>query len=190
MRRRRFPRRQHHRDLRRGHLCYGPRQQLRTRLCAEPRWAPQRALPVHLRYVHSLRYYGETAGLAPESVPIRSQGHGAVPAGPRRVRGANPHGTVVDRSAAARPFLQLDFLRQRLILFWPHRSAVPRGACLLAHPAMAGVLSRADPLLSFDRAARPLSLFDPCARRLVHYPPHLSDVVLAIWPPLRAVSFL
>src|SRR6478752_221050 len=108
MRRRRFSRRQHHRDLRRGHLCYGPRQQLRHRLCAEPRWASQRALSVHLRYVYSLRYYGEPAGVAAESVTIRSQGHGAVPAGPRRVRGANPHGTVADRSAAGHtglPFL-------------------------------------------------------------------------------------
>jgi hypothetical protein len=100
------------------------------------------------------------------------------------------HGTVADRSAEARTVLQLDFLRKRLILFWPHRSAVPRGACLLAHPAIADVLSRTDRVLRFDRAARPLSLFDRCARRLVHHPRRLSDVVLAIRPRLRAVSFL
>ena len=40
------------------------------------------------------------------------------------------------------------------------------------------------------RAARPLSLFDRCARRAVHHPRHLPDFVLAVWPRLRAVSFL
>ena len=38
---------------------------------------------------------------------------------------------------------------------------------------MADVLFRADRVLQFDRAARPLSLFDRCARRIVH---HLHSV--------------
>ena len=33
-------------------------------------------------------------------------------------------------------------------------------------------------------------LFDRCARRIIHHPRRLSDVVLAIQPRLRAVSFL
>jgi hypothetical protein len=65
-----------------------------------------------------------------------------------------------------------------------------RRACLLAHPAMANVLSRADRLLRINRAARPLSLFDRRACRFVHHPRRLSDFVLAIWPRLRAISLL
>ena len=42
-----FSRGQHDRDLRRGQLCDGPRQQLCHRSRAEPRRAPQRALSVH-----------------------------------------------------------------------------------------------------------------------------------------------
>ena len=107
----------------------------------------QRALPVHLRHVHGLRHYGGPAGLAAEPAALRAQGHGAVPAGPCRVRGTHAHGAVADRSAAAGAVLQLDFLRQRSVLFRPHRPAVPRGTCLLAHPAMANILSRADRVL-------------------------------------------
>ena len=65
-----------------------------------------------LFYVHRLRHYGEPAGLAAEPVAVRAQGRGAVPAGPRRVCGAYPHGTVADRSAEGCTVLQLDFLRQ------------------------------------------------------------------------------
>ena|ERR1700730_9592046 len=39
-------------------------------------------------------------------------------------------------------------------------------------------------------AARPLSLFDRCTRRIVHHPRRLSDFVLTVWPRLWAVSFL
>ena len=38
------------------------------------------------------------------------------------------------------------------------------------------------------RAARPLSLFDRCARRIVHHPRRLPDFVLAVRPRLCAVS--
>ena len=173
-----------------GHLCYGPRQQLRHRFCAEPRRPLQRALPVHLRDLCSVRHYGQPAGLATQQVAIRAQGHRAVPAGPRRVRGAHPHGAIADRSAEGGAVLQLDFLRQRSILLRPHGPAVSRRACLLAHPAMANVLSRADCLLRLGRAARPLSLFDRRACRTVHHPRRLSNFVLAIWPGLRAISLL
>ncbi len=88
------------------------------------------------------------------------------------------------------PFFNSIFYGSDLFFIWPHRSAVPRGTCLLAHPAMADVLSRADRVLRFDRATRPLSLFDRCARRTVHHPRRLSDVVLAVRPGLRSVSFL
>jgi hypothetical protein len=39
--------------------------------------------------------------VAAEPVAVRAQGHGAVPAGPRGVRGAHPYGAIADRSAAA-----------------------------------------------------------------------------------------
>ena len=71
-------RRQHHRDLRRGQLCHGPRQQLRHRFRAEPRRALQRTLSVHLRNVHGVRHYRGPAGVAAEPAAIRAQGHGAV----------------------------------------------------------------------------------------------------------------
>ena len=88
------------------------------------------------------------------------------------------------------PFFNSIFLRRRSILLRPHGPAISRRACLLAHPAMANVLSRADRLLRLDRTARPLSLFDRCACRTVHHPRRLSNFVLAVWPRLRAVSFL
>ncbi|MDO9297102.1 MAG: hypothetical protein Q7U29_14305 [Bradyrhizobium sp.] len=59
-----------------------------------------------------------------------------------------------------------------------------------AFKAMADVLSGADRVVRRGRAARPLSLFDRRARRIVHHPRRLPDVVLAVRPRLRAVSFL
>jgi hypothetical protein len=152
--------------------------------------------PLNVRFLFnygdlcSVRHYGQPAGLATEPVAIRAQGHRAVSAGPRRVRGAHAHGAIADRSAEGGAVLQLDFLRQRSIFLWPHRPAVSRRACLLAHPAMANVLSRADRLLRVGRAARPLPLFDRCACRTVHHARRFSNFVLAVWPRLRAISLL
>ena len=45
-------------------------------------------------------------------------------------------------------------------------------------------------VLRLNSAARPLSLFDRCACRIVHHPRRLSDFVLAVRPRLRAFPFL
>ena len=65
-----------------------------------------------------------------------------------------------------------------------------RRACLLAHPAMANILSRADRILRFGRSFGTLSLFDRRTRRIVHHSRRFPDFVLAVCSRLRAVSFL